>query len=58
MAPVALRLTINGQAHDVVVEPDRTLLEVLRTDLGLTGTKTTAWRPSAACARCCSTASP
>ena len=39
MARVPLRLTINGQAHDVVVEPWRTLLEVLRTDLGLTGTK-------------------
>jgi aerobic carbon-monoxide dehydrogenase small subunit len=39
MAPVPVRLTINGQAHDVVVEPRRTLLEVLRTDLGLTGTK-------------------
>jgi carbon-monoxide dehydrogenase small subunit len=39
MARVAVRLTINGQAHDVVVEPRQTLLEVLRTDLGLTGTK-------------------
>jgi aerobic carbon-monoxide dehydrogenase small subunit len=39
MARAALRLTINGDAHDVLVEPSRTLLEVLRTDLGLTGTK-------------------
>jgi aerobic carbon-monoxide dehydrogenase small subunit len=39
MAPVAVRLTINGYAHDIVVEPARTLLEVLRADLGLTGTK-------------------
>ena len=39
MAPAAVRLTINGRPHDVVVEPARTLLEVLRTDLGLTGTK-------------------
>jgi aerobic carbon-monoxide dehydrogenase small subunit len=39
MALVPVRLTINGQAHDVLVEPWRTLLEVLRTDLGLTGTK-------------------
>ena len=39
MGRVAVRLTINGQAHDVVVEPRQTLLEVLRTDLGLTGTK-------------------
>ena len=39
MARVALRLTINGEAHDVLVEPGRTLLDVLRVDLGLTGTK-------------------
>jgi carbon-monoxide dehydrogenase small subunit len=39
MARVALRLTINGEAYDVLVEPERTLLDVLRTDLGLTGTK-------------------
>jgi aerobic carbon-monoxide dehydrogenase small subunit len=39
MAPVALSLSINGERHDVSVEPSRTLLEVLRTDLGLTGTK-------------------
>jgi aerobic carbon-monoxide dehydrogenase small subunit len=39
MARTALRVTINGDAHDVLVEPSRTLLEVLRTDLGLTGTK-------------------
>jgi aerobic carbon-monoxide dehydrogenase small subunit len=39
MARMALSLTINGQTHDVSVEPSRTLLEVLRTDLGLTGTK-------------------
>jgi carbon-monoxide dehydrogenase small subunit len=34
-----MSLTINGAAHEVLVEPHRTLLEVLRTDLGLTGTK-------------------
>ena len=39
MARTALRLTINGDAHNVLVEPSRTLLDVLRTDLGLTGTK-------------------
>jgi carbon-monoxide dehydrogenase small subunit len=39
MASTALSLCINGQRHDVLVEPSRTLLEVLRTDLGLTGTK-------------------
>jgi len=36
---VALTLTINGQRHEVLTEPHRTLLDVLRTDLGLTGTK-------------------
>jgi aerobic carbon-monoxide dehydrogenase small subunit len=35
----ALSLTINGDSHEVLVEPHRTLLDVLRTDLGLTGTK-------------------
>jgi carbon-monoxide dehydrogenase small subunit len=39
MARTALSLSINGQTHDVSVEPSRTLLDVLRTDLGLTGTK-------------------
>jgi aerobic carbon-monoxide dehydrogenase small subunit len=39
MARVSMSLTINGAAHEVLVEPHRTLLEVLRTDLGLTGTK-------------------
>ena len=39
MAPTTLSLSINGERHDVSVEPSRTLLEVLRTDLGLTGTK-------------------
>ncbi|UCD64871.1 MAG: (2Fe-2S)-binding protein [Candidatus Zixiibacteriota bacterium] len=32
-------LTVNGIAHEVAVEPRRTLLELLREDLGLTGTK-------------------
>jgi carbon-monoxide dehydrogenase small subunit len=36
---LALTLTINGQRHEVLTEPHRTLLDVLRTDLGLTGTK-------------------
>ena len=35
----ALTLTVNGETHQVLAEPYRTLLEVLRTDLGLTGTK-------------------
>lgn len=32
-------LTVNGEAHEVAVEPQRTLLEVLRDELNLTGTK-------------------
>jgi len=34
-----IHLTINGIAHELAVEPRRTLLELLREDLGLTGTK-------------------
>ncbi len=34
-----LRLTINGQTHDVDVEPDTPLLWTLRENVGLTGTK-------------------
>jgi aerobic carbon-monoxide dehydrogenase small subunit len=40
MAKIPVTLTINREAHEVLIEPDRTLLDVLRTDLGLTGTKT------------------
>jgi aerobic-type carbon monoxide dehydrogenase small subunit (CoxS/CutS family) len=36
---VWLTLTVNGEAHDVLVPVHKTLLEVLREDLGLTGTK-------------------
>jgi len=39
MAPTTLSLSINGEHYDLSVEPSRTLLEVLRTNLGLTGTK-------------------
>ena len=39
MTRMTLRLTINGEHHEVVTEPHRTLLDVLRSDLGLTGTK-------------------
>jgi carbon-monoxide dehydrogenase small subunit len=35
----ALELTVNGQRRTVKTEPERPLLEVLREDLGLTGTK-------------------
>ena len=34
-----LTLTVNGVRREVAVEPNRTLLEMLRTDLGLTGAK-------------------
>lgn len=34
-----VRLTINDRPHELEVAPHRTLLEVLRTDLALTGTK-------------------
>jgi len=37
--PRLVRLHVNGKVHEVVVPPQRTLLEVLREDLGLTGTK-------------------
>jgi aerobic carbon-monoxide dehydrogenase small subunit len=40
MARIPITLTINGERHEALVEPDRTLLDVLRADLGLTGTKT------------------
>jgi carbon-monoxide dehydrogenase small subunit len=36
---VPLTLDVNGEIHEVLVEPHHTLLDVLRTDLGLTGTK-------------------
>lgn len=34
-----VRLEVNGRAHELSIEPNRTLLEVLREDLRLTGTK-------------------
>jgi xanthine dehydrogenase YagT iron-sulfur-binding subunit len=36
---VSCRLTINGQAHDVLLDPRVTLLDLLRERLQLTGTK-------------------
>ncbi len=35
--PIALN--VNGQAHNLDVEPTRLLIDILRYDLGLTGTK-------------------
>jgi carbon-monoxide dehydrogenase small subunit len=40
MAKLAITLEINRESHEALVEADRTLLEMLRSDLGLTGTKT------------------
>ena len=34
-----IRLTVNGEMHDLLVEPEKTLLRLLREDLDLTGTK-------------------
>ena len=36
---ISLRLTVNEEPHEVLVAAHKTLLEVLREDLGLTGTK-------------------
>jgi carbon-monoxide dehydrogenase small subunit len=36
---VLLRLRVNGETHEVATEINKTLLEVLREDMGLTGTK-------------------
>jgi len=37
--PDPIVLSVNGREHRLELEPGRTLLEVLRDDLGLTGTK-------------------
>ena len=37
--PFHLSFSVNGELVDVLVDPAKTLLEVLREDLGLTGTK-------------------
>ena len=34
-----IRMTVNGDVHEIEVEPRKTLLAVLRDQLGLTGTK-------------------
>ena len=39
MAKTLLTLRVNGETHSVAAEPHHTLLEVLREELGLTGTK-------------------
>ena len=39
MATTTIKLRINGQERSVTTPPERPLLEVLREDLGMTGTK-------------------
>ena len=39
MKKAAITLNVNNETYDVVANPNRTLLEVLRNDLHLTGTK-------------------
>jgi aerobic-type carbon monoxide dehydrogenase small subunit (CoxS/CutS family) len=39
MKKVLLELKINGRTHELAVEPNRILLDVIRQDLGLTGSK-------------------
>ena len=34
-----IKFTLNGHSHELSVQPWRTLLEVIRDDLKLTGTK-------------------
>jgi carbon-monoxide dehydrogenase small subunit len=34
-----LRIRVNGDSHEVAAAPNRTLLDLIRDDLGLTGTK-------------------
>ena len=38
MSTVPVRLTVNGRAHDLQVEPRKLLVHLLRDDLALTGT--------------------
>ncbi len=39
MSTVRVSLEVNGHCYDLDIEPHRTLLDVLREELGLTGTK-------------------
>src|SRR5512136_3466281 len=45
-----LKLTVNGQPYELYVNPNTLLVEVLRNELGLTGTKRGC--ESAACGAC------
>ena len=48
----AFKLTVNGQAKEVTVDPGTPLLWVLREELKMTGTSTVAELRPAALARC------
>ncbi len=39
VSPALIELVVNGQRHWLAAAPERTLLEILREDLALTGTK-------------------
>jgi carbon-monoxide dehydrogenase small subunit len=39
MKKIPIVLNVNGEEHDIYISPNRTLLEVLREELELTGTK-------------------
>ena len=39
MKKVLLELNVNGRTHELAIEPNKLLLDVLRQDLGLTGSK-------------------
>src|SRR5438094_7774496 len=39
MPKMPIGMVVNGVAYDLLVEPDRSLVDALRDDLGLTGTK-------------------
>ena len=45
-----LKFTVNGDPYELAIKPQRTLLEVLRNELGLTGTKMTC--EGSACGMC------
>ena len=39
VAPMSVKLNVNGKDHDLSLDPRTTLLDALREHLGLTGTK-------------------
>jgi len=49
---VRMALTVNGESRDVLASVHKTLLEVLREDLGLTGTKHGCELGAAQCGYC------